>query len=71
MWDWVLFVGGIILVFIFGVVFGNLLLGVLFEMDSMFKLIYIGLFFGFLILFVLVVGLFFVVMLLNYGVIWL
>ena len=41
-WDWALFAGGIIPSLIFGVAFGNLLLGVPFEFDERLKPIYTG-----------------------------
>lgn len=70
-WDWALFAGGIIPALIFGVAFGNLLLGVPFEMDSTLKSTYTGSFFGLLTPFALVSGLLSVAMLLNHGAIWL
>ena len=70
-WDWALFVGGIIPALIFGVAFGNLLLGVPFEMDSTLKSTYTGSFFGLLTPFALVAGLLSVAMLLNHGATWL
>ena len=47
-WDWALFAGGIIPSLIFGVAFGNLLLGVPFELDNTLKSTYTGSFFGLL-----------------------
>ena len=70
-WDWALFAGGIIPALIFGVAFGNLLLGVPFEMDSTLKSTYTGSFFGLLTPFALVAGLLSVAMLLNHGAAWL
>ena len=70
-WDWALFAGGIIPALIFGVAFGNLLLGVPFEMDSTLKSTYTGSFFGLLTPFALVAGLLSVAMLLNHGATWL
>jgi len=70
-WDWALFAGGIIPALIFGVAFGNLLLGVPFEMDSTLKSTYTGSFFGLLTPFALVSGLLSVAMLLNHGATWL
>lgn len=70
-WDWVLFIGGFILVLIMGVVVGNVLLGVLFYFDDSMCIFYIGLFFGLLMFFVLLVGLFSVLMLVVYGVVML
>ena len=48
-WDWALFAGGIIPSLIFGVAFGNLLLGVPFELDNTLKSTYTGSFFGLLV----------------------
>ncbi|OJF69676.1 cytochrome d ubiquinol oxidase subunit II [Alteromonas sp. V450] len=70
-WDWALFAGGIIPSLIFGVAFGNLLLGVPFELDSTLKSTYTGSFFGLLTPFALVSGLLSVAMLLNHGATWL
>lgn len=70
-WDWALFAGGIIPALIFGVAFGNLLLGVPFEMDNTLKSTYTGSFFGLLSPFALVSGLLSVAILLNHGATWL
>ena len=53
-WDWALFAGGFIPALIFGVAFGNLLLGVPFEFDNTLKSTYTGSFFGLLTPFALV-----------------
>ena len=45
-WDWALFVSGVVPSLIFGVAFGNLLLGVPFELDSTLKATYTGSFLG-------------------------
>ncbi len=71
MWDWALFAGGIIPSLIFGVAFGNLLLGVPFELDDTLKATYTGSFFGLLTPFALLSGLVSVAMLLNHGATWL
>ncbi|WP_100643420.1 cytochrome d ubiquinol oxidase subunit II [Alteromonas facilis] len=71
MWDWALFAGGIIPALIFGVAFGNLLLGVPFELDNTLKATYTGSFFGLLTPFALLAGLVSVAMLLNHGATWL
>ncbi|MGQ8364332.1 cytochrome d ubiquinol oxidase subunit II [Glaciecola sp. 1036] len=71
MWDWALFAGGIIPILIFGVAFGNLLLGVPFELDNTLKATYTGSFFGLLTPFALLAGLVSVAMLLNHGATWL
>ena len=70
-WDWALFAGGIIPALIFGVAFGNLLLGVPFELDNTLKPTYTGSFFGLLTPFALLAGLVSVAMLLNHGATWL
>ena len=70
-WDWALFAGGIIPSLIFGVAFGNLLLGVPFELDNTLKSTYTGSFFGLLTPFALVSGLLSVAILLNHGATWL
>lgn len=70
-WDWALFAGGFIPALIFGVAFGNLLLGVPFELDSTLKATYTGSFFGLLTPFALLSGLVSVAMLLNHGATWL
>ena len=70
-WDWALFAGGIIPSLIFGVAFGNLLLGVPFELDNTLKSTYTGSFFGLLTPFALVSGLLSVATLLNHGATWL
>ena len=70
-WDWALFAGGIIPSLIFGVAFGNLLLGVPFELDTTLKSTYTGSFFGLLTPFALLTGLLSVAILLNHGATWL
>ncbi len=70
-WDWALFVSGVVPSLIFGVAFGNLLLGVPFELDNTLKATYTGSFFGLLTPFALVTGLVSVAMLLNHGATWL
>ena len=70
-WDWALFAGGIIPALIFGVAFGNLLLGIPFHFDDMLKSTYTGSFWGLLTPFALLSGLVSVAMLLNHGATWL
>lgn len=70
-WDWALFAGGLVPSLIFGVAFGNLLLGVPFELDDTLKPTYTGSFFGLLTPFALLSGLVSVAMLLNHGATWL
>lgn len=70
-WDWALFAGGLVPALIFGVAFGNLLLGVPFTLDDTLKATYEGSFFGLLTPFALLSGLISVAMLLNHGAAWL
>lgn len=70
-WDWALFCGGLIPALIFGVAFGNLLLGVPFELDSTLRPTYTGSFFGLLNPFAILTGLVSVTMLLTHGANWL
>ncbi|WP_286234947.1 cytochrome d ubiquinol oxidase subunit II [Thalassotalea sediminis] len=70
-WDWALFAGGIIPALIFGVAFGNLLLGVPFEFDDRLKPIYTGSFFELLNPFAILAGLVSIAMILNHGATWL
>ncbi len=70
-WDWALFCGGLIPALIFGVAFGNLLLGVPFEFDNTLKATYTGSFFGLLTPFALLSGLISVSMLMMHGATWL
>ncbi|WP_075187055.1 cytochrome d ubiquinol oxidase subunit II [Teredinibacter haidensis] len=70
-WDWLLFVGGLVPALIFGVAFGNLLLGVPFEMDNHLKATYTGSFFGLLTPFALLSGAVSVAMLMMHGATWL
>lgn len=70
-WDWALFAGGLIPALIFGVAFGNLLLGVPFALDDTLKSTYTGSFFGLLTPFALLTGLVSVAMILNHGAAWL
>ena len=66
-----MFAGGVVPSLIFGVAFGNLLLGVPFEMDNTLRSTYTGSFFGLLTPFALVAGLLSVAILLNHGATWL
>ncbi|MEP0357464.1 cytochrome d ubiquinol oxidase subunit II [Paraglaciecola sp.] len=70
-WDWALFAGGFVPALIFGVAFGNLLLGVPFEYDNALMSTYKGSFFGLLTPFAILSGLVSVAMLLNHGASWL
>ncbi|MFC5473830.1 cytochrome d ubiquinol oxidase subunit II [Paraherbaspirillum soli] len=66
-WDWGLFAGGIVPALIFGVAFGNLLLGVPFHYDDSMRVEYTGSFFGLLNPFGLLSGLLSVAMLTMHG----
>ena len=70
-WDWALAVGGIVPALIFGVAFGNLLLGVPFGLDGDLRPSYSGGFFGLLTPFALLAGLLSVAMLATHGAAWL
>ena len=72
MWDWALFVGGFVPSLIFGVAFGNVMMGVPFhyEADSL-RPIYEGGLFGLLNPFALLCGLVSVAMLVMHGSTWL
>lgn len=70
-WDWLLFTGSLVPALVFGVAFGNLLLGVPFELDDTLRSHYSGSFFGLLNPFGLLAGLVSVVMLLSHGAAWL
>ncbi len=66
-WDWALFVGGFVPPLIFGVAFGNLLLGVPFHYDDTMRLEYIGGILGLLNPFGLLAGVLSVAMLVMHG----
>jgi cytochrome d ubiquinol oxidase subunit II len=66
-WDWGLFVGGAVPALVFGVAFGNLLLGVPFHFDPTMQLYYSGSFFALLNPFGLLAGLLSVAMLTMHG----
>jgi cytochrome d ubiquinol oxidase subunit II len=70
-WDWGLSIGGFVPALIFGVAFGNLLLGVPFGFDSELRLDYTGSFFGLLNRFGLLAGILSVAMLAMHGGTWL
>lgn len=71
MWDWGIFIGSFVLLLVIGVVFGNLLQGVLFNVDEYLCLYYIGNFFQLFNLFGLLVGVVSVGMIIIQGVIYL
>ncbi len=70
-WDWAIFASGFVPSLIFGVAFGNLLLGVPFEFDETAKATYTGNFFGLLRPFALLSGVVSLTMILNHGCNWL
>jgi len=70
-WDWGLFAGGAVPALIFGVAFGNLLLGVPFEHDEFLRPTYTGSFFGLLNPFGLLAGVMSLAMLMMHGAVWL
>jgi cytochrome d ubiquinol oxidase subunit II len=71
LWDWTLSIGGFVPSLVFGVAFGNLLLGVPFALDGDLRPDYAGTFFGLLNPFGLLVGLISVAMLVMHGGTWL
>ena len=66
-WDWVLFFGGFVPALIFGVAFGNALLGAPFNLDAILRPSYAGNFFGLLSPFALLCGLVSLTMLITMG----
>ena len=66
-WDWGLFVGGFVPALVFGVAFGNLLVGVPFHFDGDMRSFYTGSFFGLLNPFGLTAGLVSLTMLTMHG----
>ncbi|EPF73627.1 cytochrome d ubiquinol oxidase subunit II [Acinetobacter rudis] len=70
-WDWGLCVGGLVPALVFGVAFGNMFLGVPFELDSTVRSHYTGNFFQLLNPFSIVCGLVSVAMLCAHGGAWL
>jgi len=66
-WDWGLFVGGAVPALVFGVAFGNLLLGVPFHFDSDLRVFYTGSFIGLLNPFGLTAGVVSLAMLTMHG----
>jgi cytochrome d ubiquinol oxidase subunit II len=71
LWDWTLSIGGFVPSLVFGVAFGNLLLGVPFALDGDLRPDYAGTFFGLLNPFGLLTGLISVAMLVMHGGTWL
>ena len=70
-WDWGLFVGGAVPALVFGVAFGNLLLGVPFHFDADLRAYYTGGFFGLLNPFGLLAGVVSLSMLVMHGAVYL
>lgn len=70
-WDWALFVGGAVPALVFGVAFGNLLLGLPFHYDDTLRSFYTGSFWSLLNPFALLCGLVSLTMLLMHGAIYL
>lgn len=66
-WDWSLFVSGLVPALVFGVAMGNVLLGVPFHFDGDLRPIYTGGFFGLLTPFAVLCGLVSVAMLVMHG----
>ncbi|GAB4302294.1 MAG: cytochrome d ubiquinol oxidase subunit II [Thiohalomonadaceae bacterium] len=70
-WDWGLFVGGAVPALLFGVAFGNVILGVPFQLDEFLRPSYTGNFFGLLRPFALLAGVVSLAMLVMHGAVWL
>ncbi|MEW6646489.1 MAG: cytochrome d ubiquinol oxidase subunit II [Pseudomonadota bacterium] len=70
-WDWGLFVGGAVPALLFGVAFGNVILGVPFQLDEFLRPSYTGNFFGLLRPFALLAGVVSLSMLVMHGAVWL
>ncbi len=70
-WDWGLFAGSAIPALVFGVAFGNLFLGVPFNIDNLLRVTYQGSFFGLLNPFALLAGLISIAMLIAHAGMWL
>jgi len=70
-WDWGLFAGGAIPSLVFGIAFGNLLLGVPFHLDEFLRPFYTGAFFDLFHPFALLAGVVSLAMLTMHGAVWL
>ena len=70
-WDWGIFAGSTVPPIIFGVAFGNLLLGVPFVLDDFLRAQYLGSFFDLLSPFALMVGVFSLLLFVLQGATWL
>ncbi|HKH80663.1 MAG TPA: cytochrome d ubiquinol oxidase subunit II [Methylovirgula sp.] len=66
-WDWALFIGGLVPSLVFGVAFGNVIQGVPFRFDETLRMTYEGTLFGLLNPFALLCGLVSVAMLVMHG----
>lgn len=70
-WDWALFVGGLVPALVFGVAFGNVLQGVPFRFDDTLRMTYTGSLFDLFNPFALLCGLVSVAMITTHGATWL
>lgn len=70
-WDWGLFIGGAVPALVFGIAFGNLLLGVPFHLDELLRPYYTGSFWALLNPFALLAGIVSLAMLTMHGAVWL
>ena len=70
-WDWALLAGSAIPALVFGVAFGNLFLGVPFNIDNLLRASYQGSFFGLLNPFGILAGLVSITMLMGHAGMWL
>jgi cytochrome d ubiquinol oxidase subunit II len=70
-WDWALFLGGLVPALVFGVAFGNVLQGVPFQFDDVLRMTYTGSLFGLFNPFALLCGIVSVTMLTMHGAGWL
>ena len=70
-WDWALFIGGLVPALVFGVAFGNVLQGVPFRFDDTLRMTYEGTLFGLFNPFALLCGLVSVAMITAHGATWL
>jgi cytochrome d ubiquinol oxidase subunit II len=70
-WDWALFLGGLVPALVFGVAFGNVLQGVPFQFDDVLRMTYAGSLFGLFNPFALLCGIVSVTMLTMHGAAWL
>lgn len=70
-WDWALFVGGAVPALVFGIAFGNLLIGVPFHYDDTLRSFYTGNFWQLLTPFALLCGIVSLTMLMMHGAIYL